>query len=104
MSTARFRVQGMDCASCATKIETAVRRIEGVESVKVGLHTETLAVVFGEISRREAVKDAVNSLGYKATLLDPQDGTERAKPVGSPQSPVEPGEHSDHGEPIEGAW
>ena len=104
MSTARFRVQGMDCASCATKIETAVRRIEGVESVKVGLHTETLAVVFGDTSRREAVKDAVNSLGYKATLLDPQDGTERAGPVGSPQEPVESGEHSDHGEPIESAW
>ena len=103
-TTARFRVQGMDCAFCATKIETAVKRIAGVESVKVGLHTETLAVVFGDISRREAVEGAVSSLGYKATLLIPHGGTESAGLVDGPQSPDESGEHSDHGEPIEGAW
>ena len=86
MSTARFHVQGMDCASCATRIGTAVRRIEGGESVKVGVHTETLTVVFGDISRREAVKGAVSSLGYKATLLVPQDGTESVGHVDGPQS------------------
>lgn len=43
-TTARYRVQGMDCASCVGKIETAVKRIVGIESVKVGLQSETLTV------------------------------------------------------------
>ena len=29
----RYRVEGMDCAGCATKIDTAVRRMPGVEDV-----------------------------------------------------------------------
>src|SRR5262245_53644803 len=31
----RYRVTGMDCAACATKIETAVSRMPGVERVSV---------------------------------------------------------------------
>lgn len=31
----RFRVAGMDCASCASKVESAVRRISGVADVSV---------------------------------------------------------------------
>jgi Cd2+/Zn2+-exporting ATPase len=31
----RYRVEGMDCASCASKIDTAVRRMPGVEDVNV---------------------------------------------------------------------
>ncbi|MFA6031334.1 MAG: cation transporter [Myxococcota bacterium] len=33
----RYRVEGMDCAACATKIDTAVRRIPGVEDVSVSV-------------------------------------------------------------------
>lgn len=33
----RFRVAGMDCASCATKIDRAVRTIDGVEDVSVSV-------------------------------------------------------------------
>ncbi|RZM95703.1 hypothetical protein CWO91_38450 [Bradyrhizobium genosp. SA-3] len=31
----RFRVEGMDCASCATKIENALQRMPGVRTVTV---------------------------------------------------------------------
>ena len=31
----RYRVSGMDCASCAAKIETALKRIPGVQAVSV---------------------------------------------------------------------
>ncbi len=40
----RFRVGGMDCASCAGKIETAVRRMPGVEDVSVSVTAGTLLV------------------------------------------------------------
>ncbi len=40
----RFRVEGMDCASCATKIDTAVRRVAGVEDVSVSVTTGMMTV------------------------------------------------------------
>ena len=33
----RFKIGGMDCASCAAKIDTAVRRLEGVADVSVSV-------------------------------------------------------------------
>ena len=50
----RFRVGGMDCASCASKIDTAVRRMPGVFEVSVsdpvftGLMGATAKVSVGE--------------------------------------------------------
>jgi len=38
----RYRVQGMDCAGCATKIGTAVRRMPGVADVTVSATAGTL--------------------------------------------------------------
>ena len=40
----RYRVEGMDCASCAQKIETAVRRIEGVDDVSISVPAGTMTV------------------------------------------------------------
>ncbi|MFG3650745.1 cation transporter, partial [Klebsiella pneumoniae] len=40
----RYRVDGMDCASCAAKIDTAVRRLKGVEDVSVSVTAGTMTV------------------------------------------------------------
>ncbi|WP_176442048.1 cation transporter, partial [Zobellella denitrificans] len=39
-----WRIAGMDCPSCAAKIETAVRRLPGVQSAEVRFATERLLV------------------------------------------------------------
>ena len=40
--SSRFRVEGMDCAACGTKVETAVRRIAGVNDVSVAVNAGVL--------------------------------------------------------------
>ena len=40
----RYRVEGMDCPSCAAKIETALGRLPGVDQVKVTYGTGSLAL------------------------------------------------------------
>ncbi|WP_164078974.1 cation transporter, partial [Stenotrophomonas maltophilia] len=40
----RYRVEGMDCASCAAKIDTAVRRLPGVDDVTVSVPTGIMTV------------------------------------------------------------
>lgn len=41
--TARYRVTGMDCPSCAAKIEKAVRSV-GVDEVKVSTATQIMTL------------------------------------------------------------
>ncbi|MGN6537169.1 MAG: heavy metal translocating P-type ATPase [Mesorhizobium sp.] len=60
----RYRVSGMDCASCAAKIETAVRRIEGVEDVSVSVAGGSLTVTHGGVVPTGAIARQVSKLGY----------------------------------------
>ena len=60
----RFRVGGMDCASCAGKIETAVRRMPGVEDVSVSVTAGTLLVSHDGSGDATAIAGKVEGLGY----------------------------------------
>ncbi|KQO74982.1 heavy metal translocating P-type ATPase [Rhizobium sp. Leaf262] len=60
----KFRVGGMDCASCATKIDTAVRRMPGVEDVSVSVTAGTMTVNHHEGSDLLAIGRRVKGLGY----------------------------------------
>lgn len=40
----RYRVAGMDCAACASKVDIAVRRLPGVEDVSVSVSAGTMLV------------------------------------------------------------
>ena len=42
--TARYRVTGMDCPSCAAKIEKAARGVGGVEEVKVSIASQIMTL------------------------------------------------------------
>lgn len=66
---ARYRVGGMDCAACATKIETAVSRIPGVSQVGASFTAGTLNVVHENVPF-VAIKKAVTALGYSVAPDD----------------------------------
>lgn len=65
----RFRVEGMDCAACAKKIDTAVRRAKGVEDVSVSVTAGTMTIDHKEAVDLAAVAKRVESLGYKVSPL-----------------------------------
>lgn len=68
-SQARYRVDGMDCGSCAGKIETAIRRLPGVSDVAVSVPAGTLTVAHGATSDLPAVEKTVKGLGYSIAPL-----------------------------------
>lgn len=80
---ARYRVTGMDCPSCAAKIENAARKIEGVEEVKVSIASQvmTLSVVDPPM-QLAAVERAVTDLGYRLARMNatPQDDDDERVP------------------------
>ena len=73
----RFRVEGMDCASCAAKIDTAVRRMPSVADVKVSVVAGTMTVEHDDSLDVAAVSQKVSGLGYKTV------------PAGNAQSPAD---------------
>ncbi|TXI11326.1 MAG: cadmium-translocating P-type ATPase [Rhizobium sp.] len=66
----RYRVEGMDCASCAAKIDTAVRRLQGVEDVSVSVTAGTMTVRHGsDPDLLQSIAKRVTGLGYKVFPL-----------------------------------
>ena len=65
MTQNRYRVGGMDCAGCASKIDTAVRRLPGVSDVSVSVTAGTMTVTHSAASAlAPAIAQCVTGLGY----------------------------------------
>lgn len=64
----RYRITGMDCASCAAKIEKAARGV-GVEDVKVSTATQIMTLRT-QPGRLAEVERAVTEIGYQLDRLD----------------------------------
>lgn len=65
----RYRVDGMDCAGCATKIDTAVRRLPGIEDVTVSVVAAAMTVRHALGADLVAVQRKVTGLGYAVAPL-----------------------------------
>ena len=62
----QYKVTGMSCAACSSRVEKAVSKVEGVENCSVSLLTNSMGVE-GTASD-EAVIKAVEDAGYGASL------------------------------------
>jgi Cd2+/Zn2+-exporting ATPase len=80
---ARYKVGGMDCASCAAKIDTAVRRMPGVEDVSVSVAAATMTFSHDETTDLAAIEKKVAGLGYSLRALGRKTATVNA---GAPQA------------------
>ena len=94
--TLAYRIGGMDCAACVTKIENAVGRLPGVGEVSVSLANGTMRLVpQGDIAPG-SVERQVRTLGYQIAPYD------------APSVANQPGRHAgaahDHGDAIDGPW
>lgn len=53
-----YKLQDLDCANCAAKMERAINRIDGVEAASVNFLTQRLAIEADE-ARFEEIMDEV---------------------------------------------
>jgi len=63
-----FRIDGMTCASCVRRVETAIGRVEGVESASVNLATGSANVVFDQKADTSTVIAAIKAAGYEVEI------------------------------------
>lgn len=62
--TQSWRIEGMDCPSCARKIETAVNNINGVSHAKVLFATEKLVVTYKDVSLIKMIETVALENGF----------------------------------------
>jgi Cu2+-exporting ATPase len=66
-------IDGMHCAGCQNRIETRLRQIPGVVVGRVNLTARRLALRWKpELVRPEAIRDAVEALGFRLVPYDPE--------------------------------
>jgi len=77
LESSTLDVVGMNCASCVLHVETAARRVAGVEDCRVNLATGRAAVRFDPArTDADAVARAISDSGYPAALHQDHAGDE----------------------------
>jgi heavy metal translocating P-type ATPase len=64
LPSTEFRIEGMTCASCVSRVEKAIRAVPGVASANVNLATEKATVAFSGRPDPQAVTAAIEKAGY----------------------------------------
>ncbi|KHE70855.1 ATPase [Halobacillus sp. BBL2006] len=64
-----YKINGMDCPSCAATIEKGLRKTKGIQSVRVNYGTGKMSVGADERSVYDEVPNQVRKLGFEAEPL-----------------------------------
>lgn len=65
-----FNVEGMTCAACTVTTKAAIKKLDGIESIKVLLEEKKAEIHFNDTkTNSNAIKKKIDSIGYKATQL-----------------------------------
>lgn len=72
--TIMFRIRGIECASCASSVETALGKLTGVESVMVSaLQGQAVVRYVPELIAARSVKDIVEAAGFEVDEFPDQE-------------------------------
>lgn len=59
-----LQVEGMTCASCVGRVETALKKVDGVQSASVNLATERADITLAKPVDRQVLINAIEQTGY----------------------------------------
>lgn len=66
----KFNITGMTCSACSSRVEKAVKKVNGVDDVNVNLLTNSMAVEYTQdITDNTKIIQAVVDAGYHASLF-----------------------------------
>lgn len=60
--TKTYKMQDLDCANCARKMEDAIRKLEGVMEVHVNFLTQKMILTADDARFEEIVREAVKCI------------------------------------------
>src|SRR3989338_7237986 len=71
MKIETLKIKGMHCASCASIIEKALKKVEGVHSVEINYGTEAAKISYDETKTNpNELSKKIEPLGYSLMLVE----------------------------------
>ncbi|MCF7804554.1 MAG: heavy-metal-associated domain-containing protein [Candidatus Marinimicrobia bacterium] len=70
--TSEVSIEGMICEACVNKVESAVKKVDGVKAVNVDLKTNSAQVTFASTANMASVEQAVADAGYTVKTAEAQ--------------------------------
>ena len=55
----KLKIQGLDCANCAARLEREIQEVDGVESVNINFMTEKMVIEYDENNGEELIKKII---------------------------------------------
>ena len=52
----KFKIKGLDCANCASELERAIQKIEGIENANINFITEKMELQYNETKKEEIMQ------------------------------------------------
>jgi Cd2+/Zn2+-exporting ATPase len=81
-SLLKLRVEGMDCAACAIKIENAMKRLPGVSDINVSYGQESVVLTHDEEKTpTSTIEEKIRALGYTARVAETESASARRAPA-----------------------
>jgi len=78
--TREFSINGMTCASCVSRVEKSLKKIDGVKNAEVNLTTERARVTYNQQpSEFDSVIKAVENAGFTAALINEETRQQNSK-------------------------
>lgn len=53
----KFKMKGLDCANCASELERAIQKIDGIESVTINFMTLKMELEYDEARKEEILQN-----------------------------------------------
>ncbi|MDD2431817.1 MAG: heavy metal-associated domain-containing protein [Firmicutes bacterium] len=66
----RLTIEGISCNHCAGRVEKALKKLGGVDSVKVDLKNKTVTVELNKDIEVITLKEAVLDAGYEISKVE----------------------------------
>ena len=65
----KLTIEGMHCASCASNVERAVKKMKGINSASVSIMTNKAMIEAEDSVNPEEIKKVISNIGYKVTNI-----------------------------------
>lgn len=64
METKTFTVPNMSCGGCVNAVESALVNLDGVQSVKAVLETQSVSVIYGAPTTWDSIVSTLTAIDY----------------------------------------
>lgn len=53
----KFKIEGLDCANCASQLERALQKVDGIEKICINFITQRMELEYNEERKNEIIQN-----------------------------------------------